>query len=108
MDAILISFAICVLGVMVTVLIFAVAMRPQDDEAVENPRPRPDLPSEQFFLDDSERSDSRGQAEAGAPTNELLLDLERHVRTEHEAAQAFLRGPTPDSLHAPSDSPLWH
>jgi len=102
MDVILISLAICILGVMVTVLLFSVAMRPEENEAA--PRSKHETPSERFFME--EWAESKPNPEA--PSNALLLDLERHVRTEHEAAKAFLRGPTPDSLHAPSDSPLWH
>lgn len=103
MDAILISFAICVLGVMVTVLIFGLAMRPEAEEEVGT---ADDLsPSkEQFFMSDG----GVAPGEGSTATNAVLLDLERHVRTEQQAAEAFLRGPSTDSLHAPSDSPFWH
>ena len=104
MDLLLISFAICVLGVMVTALLFAVAMRPESEEDEPTPRVRLQSPAEQFFME--EKADST--ADPQVPTNALLLDLERHVRSEHAAAEAFLRGPTADSLHAPTDSPLWH
>ncbi len=38
------------------------------------------------------------------PLEALLAQLERHVRLEHQAAESFLRNPTPESLHrhAPS------
>ncbi|MBT8396583.1 MAG: hypothetical protein HKO65_19590 [Gemmatimonadetes bacterium] len=104
MDVILISFAICILGVMVTVLLFAVAMRPDEQEDESTSRREPQKPYGRFFLEESPESNSDPQA----PNNAILLDLERHVRTEHEAAEAFLRGPSADLLHAPSDSPLQH
>jgi len=104
MDVILISFAICVLGVMVTVLLFTIAMRPENDEDEPTTRAKLQSPSERFFMEEEDGS----TADPQDPANALLLDLERHVRTEHKAAEAFLRGPTRDSLHAPSDSPLWH
>jgi len=104
MDAILISFAICVLGVMVTVLIFGLAMRPESEEEEAAPSERVTAAEEQFFLSDVRAlpNDSSGA------TNAVLLDLESHLRTEQEAAANFLQGPNPDSLHARSDSPFWH
>ncbi len=104
MDAILIGFAICVLGVMVTVLIFAIAMRPKPEEGEETPRPRLSPPPEHFFM--GARAGEEGETEP--PSNALLLELENHVRAEQGAAHEFLRTPTPESLHAPSESPLWH
>jgi hypothetical protein len=104
MDVILISFSICVLGVIVTVLLFSIAMRPGDEEVEPSATRKLSAPSEGFFLE--EVADQTVGPEA--PTNSLLLELERHVRMEQEAAKVFLRGPNPESLHAPSDSPLWH
>jgi len=102
MDAILISFVICVLGVMVTVLIFSLAMRPEEED--EQVATRSSHSAEAFFMEEV-----GGATEAtGTATNAILLDLERHLRLEQEAAAAFLEGPTPDSLHAPADSPFWH
>lgn len=103
MDLILISFSICVLGVMVTVLIFSLAMGSRDEEKDATASRTATEPSEAFFLEES--ADSEPSPEV--PTNALLLELERHVRMEQEAAKTFLRGPNADSLHAPSDSPLW-
>ena len=104
MDAILISFAICVLGVMVTVLLFAIAMRPEKEKEEAAPEPKAPYASESFFLEEA----TGVPAEPQAPTNALILDLEQHVRGEQKAAEVFVRGPNPDSLHAPTDSPLWH
>ena len=103
MDVLLISFSLCLLGVMVTVLLFSIAMRPDEEEEPNTPR-KNSAPSEGFFLDGA--TGSHPQPEA--PSNSILLDLERHVRIEQEAAKTFLEGPSPESLHAPSDSPLWH
>lgn len=103
MDLILISFSICVLGVMVTVLIFSLAMGSRDEKEEPNATTRDPRPTEAFFLEES--ADPEGSPEV--PTNSLLLELERHVRMEQRAAKTFLRGPNADSLHAPSDSPLW-
>ena len=42
------------------------------------------------------------------PIEVLLLQLERHVRLEQAAAEAFLDSPTPDSLNSRTMSPLVH
>jgi hypothetical protein len=36
----------------------------------------------------------------------LLLQIERHIRLEQAAAEAFLDRPTPESLHSRTTSPL--
>lgn len=40
------------------------------------------------------------------PIELLLADIERHVRLEQAAAEAFLELPTRDALHARTTSPL--
>jgi len=102
MEPILISFSICVLGVMAAVFLFSVAMRGRGEE--EGPRPSGGLPSPagNFFL---EEVPEQG-AHADLPSDALLLQLERHFRLEQQAAAAFLEGPSVESLHAPSSSPL--
>ena len=40
------------------------------------------------------------------PIELLLSDIERHVRLEQAAAEAFLEVPTRDALHARTPSPL--
>ena len=102
MEPILISFAICVIGVVATVFLFSVAMRGRKEE--EEPRPSGSLPSPDgnFFL---EEAPDQG-AHADPPVDATLLQLERHFRLEQQAATSFLEGPSVESLHAPSSSPL--
>jgi hypothetical protein len=38
----------------------------------------------------------------------LLSQIERHVRLEQAAAEAYLDLPTRDSLHSRTESPLLH
>ena len=40
------------------------------------------------------------------PVEVLLSQIERHVRLEQAAAEAYLDGPTRDSLHSRTASPL--
>ena len=104
MDVILISFTICLLGVMVTVLLFTLSMgsREEDGDQVR-PREHP-VPQEGFFMEETDAP----SATSVEPTNSLLMVLERHVQMEQKAAEAFLEHPDEDSLHAPSESPLWN
>ena len=100
MQTILMGVAICLFGVVVTVLLVAVAFRQEsngDTTAEPDPTKRQSLTGEQFFLEGT--SDPSVEAEVGG--DPLLLKLQRHVRVEHEAAETFLRGPSVESLHAP-------
>jgi len=103
MEAILIIFSICVIGVIATVLLFSVAMRSRGEE--EGPQASEGLssPTGRFFLEEIRDPGPRGSI----PADALLLQLERHFRLEEQAAVSFLEGPSVESLHAPSFSPLW-
>ena len=104
MQAILMGLSICLLGVMVTVLLFSVAMRPsEEDQEGDGPAKLPATP-EQFFSDEVMET----VATSGTPMEVALLQLEQHVRMEQAAARLFLKGPSAESLQAPSESPLWH
>jgi hypothetical protein len=43
---------------------------------------------------------------ARVPIEVLLSDIERHIRLEQAAAEAFLEVPSRDALHSQSGSPL--
>jgi hypothetical protein len=58
------------------------------------------LPSH-FFADD--RSPTQRSA---VPLDVLLLQIERHVRLEHAAAESFQHAPTIEALHTATTSPL--
>jgi hypothetical protein len=99
MQPLLISLAFCILGIVVTFLLFGAAMGSRDKEA-QPPRaaePR----ANGFFLD--EGVDPGPTMEP--PTNALLLELEHRARTEHKAAESFVRGPSAESLHASPEPP---
>ena len=67
--------------------------RPQPRVAVEPPR---------FFA-----GPPVNKAEAPSiPVEVLLSQIERHVRLEQAAAEAYLDLPTRDSLHSPTASPF--
>ena len=102
MEPILISFSICVLGVMAAVALFSVAMRGREEE---NGSPAPGKvpsPPGNFFLEEATDPGSH----PAFPADALVLQLENHFKLEQEAAFAFLKGPSVDSLHARSSSPF--
>ena len=104
MQAILMGFSICFLGVMVTTLLFAIAMRSDDEEPESQNQVKHPLASEQFFSDEVVAAEPLAESALEV----TLLQLENHVRMEQEAAKLFLQGPSAESLHAPSESPFWN
>lgn len=107
MYGVLIGFVICLLGVIFTGLLFAIAMRHSEDEPEESPGPA--VPDGEFFLSGlPDGPPLTPPAAARRGTKTLLSQLERHVRVEQAAASEFLQGPSPETLHAPSKSPFWN
>jgi len=103
MQPFLMSLSLCLLGFAVCVLAFGAAMGGNDEEESEGsslPREK----GEQFFLDGM----PPGVPAIGEPTGAFLHRIRTHVRLEQEAAKAFLDVPNAESLHASTDSPLWH
>jgi hypothetical protein len=103
MEPILISFSICVVGVMGAVSLFSLAMRGGGDQPDSGDAIASTKPAGSFFLEEPREAGMH----TDIPTDGLVLQLERHFRMEEQAAAAFLEGPTPDALHAPSFSPFW-
>jgi len=102
MQLILIIFAITVIGIIAAGLLFSVAMRGRGEEdETWTSTPAPTSPGH-FFLDEG----ADQGAEPHVPADALPLQVERHVRLEHEAAEDFVRAPNTDTLQAPSDSDL--
>ena len=91
---------ISLLAVGVCAAAFAAATR---DEAQPEPQPERKLVLEppRFFASPAAKS-----AEAALPVEVLLSQIERHVRLEQAAAEAYLDLPTRDSLHVSTPSPL--
>ena len=92
-------------GVAVNAALFAAATR--EPPVVRAPEPQIDArllaaPSH-FFVDDRARP-----AAPPVAIEELLLQIERHVRLEQAAAEAFQDFPTVESLHMQTTSPLVH
>jgi hypothetical protein len=103
MQPLIMSLSLCLLGFAVCVITFAAAMGRNEEEDSADSRPSRQN-AEQFFLDELPPA-ALGSED---PSEAFLLRLRTHVRLEQEAARAFLDLPNAESLHAPTDSPLWH
>lgn len=95
------------LGVAVSAVLFAAATRS------EGPKPRiAEQPIEtvavrgpsRFFAPAADKA--LALAGPAVPVEALLLQIERHIRLEQAAAEAFLEVPSRDSLHSRTGSPL--
>jgi hypothetical protein len=94
--------AISLIGVAVAALLFKAAVR--------DASPSPELQDERlltlpsrFFVDDRPP-----QAHAALPIEVLRLQIERHVRLEQAAAEAFRDFPTAETLRTLTTSPFVH
>jgi hypothetical protein len=105
MEMFLMVATVSLLGMVVSVGLFAAATRENSSESempVRVEQPLPAAPP-RFFL--AERAPA---APLRVPIEVLLLQIERHVRLEQAAAESFLDAPTIQSLHSRTTSPLMH
>ena len=102
MEMLLIGLALSLLGVTVSAVLFMAATRDASPDDAAARLSAQALGEPRFFAEHP-----RG-AQAAVPIEVLLLQIERHVRLEHAAAEAFLESPTRDSLHSRTMSPLVH
>jgi hypothetical protein len=104
MEMFLMVATVSLLGMVVSVGLFAAATR--DNVGASEVRPEQPLPlaPPRFFL--SERAPAAPMPRV--PIEVLLLQIERHVRLEQAAAESFLDAPTMRSLHSRTTSPLVH
>jgi hypothetical protein len=106
MEMFLMALALSLLGVTVSAIAFAAATQTGSAEPVPEAASARERFAEQesgFFVE------QRWPAiETQVPIEVLLLQIERHVRLEHAAAEAFQQAPTADLLHSRTASPLVH
>lgn len=106
MEMFLMALALSLLGVSVSAIAFTAATR--DDSggpAADTPPLGEPVVADRagFFVDQQWPALDRQ-----VPIEVLLLQIERHVRLEHAAAEAFQQAPTADLLHTRTASPLVH
>lgn len=105
MEMFLMVATVSLLGMVVSIGLFAAATRDYGTSAEVRPEQPLPLAPPRFFLAD------RTPAVAPlprVPIEVLLLQIERHVRLEQAAAESFLDSPTTKSLHSRTTSPLVH
>ena len=89
------------LALLACVAAFGLATRTEVQPEVQ-PEPRLAVEPPRFFA----APVARPVATPQVPIEVLLSQIERHVRLEQAAAEAFLEVPTPDALHSRTASPL--
>jgi hypothetical protein len=100
MEMFLMGLCIGLFGLAVSAAAFGAATRQVVGEPAQ-PREAKPLPPSKFFVD----ADASRAAQAAAPVDVLLLQLEQHIRLEQAAAEGFLSAPTSESLHGRTASP---
>lgn len=106
MEMLLMALSMSLLVGIVSAIAFSAAAAPAEPAPgpVERVPARPVASLPQFFVDDVAASVRTGQV----PIEVLLLQIDRHVRLEQAAAEAFHAYPNVESLHSPTMSPLVH
>jgi hypothetical protein len=104
MALVLIFLATCLFGVTLAAISFSIPMQTGEEEATAEVPVRAATPDARFFLPES----AVVAVDPDSPLQAMLSRLEDHVRKEHAAAEEFLRGPSPESLHAPNQTSLWN
>ena len=90
----------------ITAILLSTAMRTADSSPLVRENPHP-AGAPRFFAKDIPVSVHAVSA-SRVPVEVLVLEIERHVRLEREAAESFHLSPTPQTLHVPAASPLMH
>lgn len=90
-----IALALCVAA-------FGLATAEERQHAAQRQAARPAVAPPRFFA----HAPLPSADAARVPIEVLLSDIERHVRLEQAAAEAFLEVPTRDALHSRTSSPL--
>jgi hypothetical protein len=102
MEMLLLGLALSLLGITVSAVLFMAATRDASPADAAARLSAPQLATPRFFAEQAM------SVPTSVPIEVLLLQIERHVRLEQAAAEAFLASPTRDSLHSRTLSPLVH
>jgi hypothetical protein len=101
MEMFLTVLTLSLVGVLVSGILFKAATRETSEQAAAfSPLAMP--AEERFFM--PRAAVPSGTSRAGADA--LVLEIERHVRLERAAAEAFLQLPTAEALHMRTLAPL--
>jgi len=103
MEMFLMGLALSVVGVMVSGLLFAAATREPGTPGAPGLSAVAARDEARFFM---MRPAVATPSPAGIGADVLVLQIERHVRLERAAAEAFLQLPTVEALHMRTLAPL--
>lgn len=106
MVLVFIVLATCLFGATLAAVSFLIPFEAPETETGQEVAQAPPIATSRFFMDPAQAS-VRG-SEIPHPLGSMLRQLEEHVRQEHAAAEAFLQGPSAESLHAPTQSSPWN
>ena len=96
-------FASVTVGTISLLLLAAVAGRAPDQQMEERMKIPQALGPSRFFVTDGSQPAASGPP---IPLDVLVSRIERHVRLEQAAMEAFLEAPNAQSLHSRTTSPL--
>jgi hypothetical protein len=99
MEMLLMAFTMTLLGVAVSAVLFGAATRNEREAEAKAAADVALAPSE--FFADNPRLDS-----PPVSVEVLLMQIEKHVRAEKDAAESFTSAPTVEALHVRSASPF--
>lgn len=94
------ALVLSVLAAGVSAAAFSAATRGVDEAPAPHSADAVPAGAPRFF------ADTRDIAQRELDTVGLVLQIERHIRLEQAAAEAFLAVPTAESLHSRTSSPL--
>jgi hypothetical protein len=104
MVLVFIILAACLFAATLTAVSFLIPFQGVEEEVVPQQVEAPEIAPAQFFL---EQVAATG-LETPRPLQSVLSQLELHLRQEQAAAEAFLQGPSAESLHAPVNPSPWN
>jgi len=106
MVLVFIVLATCLFGATLAAISFLIPFETPEMETGQEAARTSQIATSRFFVDPAQAPGP----ESGIPhpLGSMLHQLEEHVRQEHAAAEAFLQGPSAESLHAPTQSSPWN
>lgn len=107
MELFLMVLVVSMVGLALTCVTFSLAM--QSDETADGAaeaKPVAEPAAPRFFADSPVPMTALAPRLPAIPNEALLLQIERHIRLEHAAVEAFIEQPTLQSLHSRTTSRL--
>lgn len=104
MVLVFIILATCLFAATLAAVSFLMPFQSAEQEVLNQAAEAPLIPPGEFFMEQV----AAARLEASRPLDSILRQLEDHVRQEQAAAEAFLQGPSIESLHATVQQSPWN